>query len=345
MAWIKRNLYFAIGSLVAIILMGAGGYLLYQQMSDENKVSEDITSLYAEWDTLNNQNPHPGMAGEGKIDNVKAAQEQRQSLLAYIAKVRPYFKPITAITDISTNKVSNADIATQLRNTIVQLQRTAEQQSVLLPHDYYFSFEAQRKLMVFDPASHEKIATHLGEIKAICEILFDAKINSLEFLRREVVSTDDLNAPDYLPPDQKTTSTSLADLTPYRVTFQCFSTELASVLGNLAASPYGLIVKNINVEPATPTASAAGGSVGFAPAAPAYAPGAPGFAPNSGGYGVPPHGGMPGQYAPNPNYPPPGFQPTPAPAPARPGMPTVFLNEKPLRVTLLIEVVKLKPTK
>ena len=46
MAWIKRNLYFAIGSLVAIILMGAGGFLLYQQMADENKVSEDITGLY-----------------------------------------------------------------------------------------------------------------------------------------------------------------------------------------------------------------------------------------------------------------------------------------------------------
>jgi len=344
MAWIKRNLYFAIGSLIAIILMGAGGFLLYQQMADENKVSEDITSLYAEWDTLNNQNPHPGMSGEGKIDNVKAAQEQRASLRAYIEKIRPYFKPIAPIPDIPTNKMSNADIATQLRNTIVQLQRAAEQQSVLLPHDYYFTFEAQRKLMIFDPASHDKIATHLGEIKAICDILFDAKVNSLEFLRREIVSTnDDVNAPDYLPPDQKTTSTPLADLTPYRVTFQCFSAELASVLGNLAASPYGLIVKNINVESASPSASnmgaAVGAPVGFAPAAP------PGFAPNPGGFGGPPHGGMmPNQYMPNPNYPPPaGFQP--GAAPARPGGPTVFLNEKPLRVTLLIEVVKLKPMK
>jgi len=341
MAWIKRNLYFAIGSLVAIILMGAGGYLLYQQMSDENKVSEDITSLYTEFDQLNNQNPHPGLPGEGKIDNVKAAQEQRESLRAYIDKVRPYFKPITPIPDIPTNKMSNADIATQLRNTIVQLQRAADQQSVLLPHDYYFTFEAQRKLMIFDPASHDKIATHLGEIKAICEILFDAKINSLEFLRREVVSTDDLNAPDYLPPDQKTTSTPLADLTPYRVTFQCFSAELASVLSGLAASPYALIVKSVNVEPASPTALAAGVPGG------SFAPPTPGFAPNPGGFGGPPRGGMAGQYAPNPNYPTPGFQPTPAPAaaPGRPGMPTVFLNEKPLRVSLLIEVVKLKPMK
>ena len=341
MAWIKRNLYFAIGSLVAIILMGAGGYLLYQQMSDENKVSEDITSLYTEFDQLNNQNPHPGMAGEGKIDNVKAAQEQRESLRAYIEKIRPYFKPITPIPDIPTNKMSNADIATQLRNTIVQLQRAADQQSVLLPHDYYFTFEAQRKLMIFDPASHDKIATHLGEIKAICEILFDAKINSLEFLRREVVSTDDLIAPDYLPPDQKTTSTPLADLTPYRVTFQCFSTELASVLSGLAASPYALIVKSINVEPASPTGLAAGVPGN------SFAPPTPGFAPNPGGFGGPPRGGMANQYAPNPNYPTPGFQPTPAPAaaPGRPGMPTVFLNEKPLRVSLLIEVVKLKPMK
>jgi hypothetical protein len=344
MAWIKRNLYFAIGSLIAIILMGAGGYLLYQQMSDENKVSEDITSLYAEWDTLNNQPINPGMSGEGKTDNVKAAQEQRASLRAYVEKIRPYFKPIAPIPDIPTNKMSNADIATQLRNTIVQLQRAAEQQSVLLPHDYYFTFEAQRKLMIFDPASHDKIATHLGEIKAICDILFDAKINSLEFLRRELVSTnDDLNAPDYLPPDQKTTSTPLADLTPYRVTFQCFSAELASVLANLAASPYGLIVKNINVEPASPTAAGSAAAGGYVPGTSGFVPGGPGFAPNPGGFGGPPHGGMPNQFAPNPNYPQPGL--APAAAPARPGGPTVFLNEKPLRVSLLIEVVKPKPMK
>ena len=32
------------------------------------------------------------------------------------------------------------------------------------------------------------MAVHLGEIKAICDILFDAKINYLIGIRREVVS-------------------------------------------------------------------------------------------------------------------------------------------------------------
>src|SRR5260221_11026564 len=109
MAWIKRNLYFAIGSLVAIILMGAGGYLLYQQMSDENKVSEDITSLYTEFDQLNNQNPHPGMAGEGKNYNVKSAQEKGERLRADIEKIRTDFKTITPIPKNPTIKMSNAD--------------------------------------------------------------------------------------------------------------------------------------------------------------------------------------------------------------------------------------------
>jgi hypothetical protein len=73
----------------------------------------------------------------------------------------------------------------------------------------------------------------------------------------------------------------------------------------------------------------------------------PGFAPNPGGFGGPPRGGMPNPYSPNPNYPPQAFQPAPSPAaaPAHPGAPAVFLNEKPLRVSLLIEVVKLKPMK
>ena len=40
----------------------------------------------------------------------------------------------------------------------------------------------------------------------------------------------------------------LAVLTPYEVTFRCFSSELAAVLAGLASSPYALLVKTINVE-------------------------------------------------------------------------------------------------
>ncbi len=318
MAWIKRNLYFLIGSLVALGLMGVGGYFLYTQISTENEVREAIEKAYSDLNTLNTQNPHPG---NDKIDNIQVAKDQQTTLRAYVEKSRPFFQRTTPIPDTSTNKVTNADFAKQLRNTVVQLQRAADQQSVLLPHDYYFTFEAQKKLMIFDPASLDKLAVQLGEIKSLCEVLFGARVNSLDNIQRETVSTNDNNPPDYL--SQKTISLPLADLAPYKVTFRCFSAELALVLGNLAGSPYGFTVRTINVEPA------AQGNL------------------------TEDMSGNPGAPIPSPGFPPPSaFGRRLAPPTA--GVPTgpttlasqksgTFLNEKPLRITLLIEVTRLKP--
>jgi hypothetical protein len=313
MAWIKRNLYFLIGSLVALGLMGVGGYLLFTQISVENQVTADIEKAYADLNALNTQNPHPG---NDKIDNIQAAKEQQLALRAYIEKSHPFFQRITPIPDTSTNKVTNADFAKQLRNTVVQLQHAAEQQSVLFPHDYYFTFEAQKKLMIFDPASLDKLAVQLGEIKALCDVLFAARINSLDNIQRETVSTNDNNPPDYLL--QKTSSLPLADLAPYRVTFRCFSTELASVLGSLAASPYGFTVKTINVEPAVQGSSTGETTTGTG--TPNPMPGRP----------------VPGQFG---HGPPNGAAPVVSAVHGT----TTFLNEKPLRVTLFIEVARLKP--
>src|SRR5207253_2234242 len=90
----------------------------------------------------------------------------------------------------------------------------------------------------------------LGEIKAICEVLCQAKINSLDNIRRERVSTDDATGPqsEYLA--ERSTTNALAVISPYELTFRCFSPELASVLAGFASSPLGLLVKSINVEAA-----------------------------------------------------------------------------------------------
>lgn len=324
MAWIKRNLYFFLGSLVALALMILGGVMLFKQISDENASAEDIKSKYAELTRLSQQNPHPG---EGQINNITAAKEQTATLRTSISKLLPYFQRIAPIPDPAVKKVDNEDFAGQLRNTVVQLQRSAEQQSVLLPHDYYFTFEAQKGLVKFDPGSLDKMAVHLGEIKALSSILFDAKINSLESIRREIVSTNDTYAADYLT-DQKTVSTPLADLTPYRVNFHCFSAELAAVLGKLAGSPNGFIVKAINVEPAAPTAPLEVG-MGGQPA-PTYTPTtiSPGFNPDG-------PRRSPGAIV----------APQVAVTTARTTGPTTFLNEHPLKVTLLVEVIKPKQKK
>jgi hypothetical protein len=323
MAWIKRNLFFAIGSLIAVALMGVGGYYLYQQITDESKVAEDISGQYEKLHQLSIQNPHPGGPPASPIDNIKNARAQETELKGYITKVHPLFERITPIPDSAAGKITDAEFAAQLRNTVTQLHRTAAAQSVLLSSNYYFTFEAQKSIMIFDPASLEPLSVHLGEIKALAEILFNAKVNSLDRIRREKISEkDDTIGEDYLI--QKTSSAPLADMTPYEITFKCFSAELANVLASLASSPHGFVVKTINVEPTASEDTSGGNMMGTQP--PPNQP-TPNIPVNRRG------GGM---------FQPPVIAPT---APIRPSGPTVFLNERPFRVILSVVVVKLKPAK
>jgi hypothetical protein len=329
MAWIKRNLYFVIGSVIALALMGVGGYYLYTQIADESSVSDQIKAQYAELDRLVGQNPHPG---NDTINNIQAAKDQAAALRAYVKKVQPYFQPIPPVPESeTTNRISDREFASSLRITISQLQHLATNQSVQLPPDYYFTFEAQRKIMNFDAASIGQLAQHLGEIKTICELLFDAKVNSLDSIRREIVSPNDDSPPDYLT--QKTVSTPLADLTPYEITFRCFSSELAIVLANFASSTNAFLVKTINVEPSGvgTMADEQGGSAFANQPVPSRMP-VP-YNPYRGGYPGMRRGDVP---------PPAAMMPAPV-APVSHSGPQVILNEHPLRVTLTLQVVKIKP--
>ena len=250
MSWLKRNLFFVIGSVVALVLMGLAGWFLYSKWSLNNEVLEKLNSDYAELKTLNSANPHPG---SGSINNIKLAQEQRDQLRDFLKKTQPFFQPIPKIPDLP--KITDRDFSAALSQTIEQLRLEATNTSVALPpENYSFSFTAQKSKISFAAGSLNRLAVQLGEIKAITKVLFDAKVNSLDNLRRERVSQDDSYGlqTDYL--SEKTETNALAVITPYEVTFRSFSTELAAVLAGFASSPNALLVKTINVElaPATP---------------------------------------------------------------------------------------------
>jgi len=369
MDWIKRNLYFLIGSLVALALIGFAGFYLYTKWTLNNEVREKLNAEYAELKRLSTENPHPGY---GKINNIQIAKEQQQQLRDFLKKTREHFQRIAPIPDVA--KVTSEEYSASLRRTIDQLQRAATNASVNLPQAYSFSFEAQKPRMTFAAGSLEPLARQLGEVKAICDILFASKINSLDNLRRERVCSDDSTGPvtDYI--QEKSVTNELAILTPYEVTFRCFSTELAGVLSGLGSSPLGILVKSINVEVA-PESTESETTAPVAVYTPAMqTPMAPGRMPGGrlavggaeqqfmnrygirpggpGGRGGPGGGSLGGVPLRQPGVPPPtaAYAPPPAAVAATPGaathggLPTV-LDEKQLKVTLTLNIVKLLPPK
>jgi len=360
MDWIKRNLYFVIGSAVALALMGLAGYYLYSKWQLNDEILGKLQEQYAKLKHFADAKPHPG---SGKVDNIKTAKEQQQQLRAYIQKARQYFQSCPPIPVPESAKLTSREFSSALSRTIDQLQRDATKASVVLPpkdasgQAYCFSFAAQSRSLNYAPGSLEPLSVQLAEIKAICTVLFQAKINSLDELRREKVSEDDARGPqtDYLP--DKSTTNELAVVSPYEVTFRCFSSELAAVLAGFAGAPCGVMIKTINVEPApavslSPEALAMQPAIPTPPPAPVRAAPPPRMArepvmPDAEAafaerYGTPGGRGMERRPmpAPRPAYTQPAAS---AVAPASRGGLPLALDERQLKVTLTLCAVKLLP--
>jgi hypothetical protein len=295
MSWVKRNLYFLTGAGVAVVLLGLAGFYFYKNYSLNRESSRKLDEAYDQWDRYIKAKPNPG---DDKVNNVEIARAQRTQVAAEIGKVQKHFLPITPIPNPTNNIVSKEEFASALRRTFEELDKAASAASVTMPPKYSYTFEAERPLTIFAEGSLPPLATKLGEVKAICNVLFAARINSLDSLRRERVSPDDTRGPqsDFL--DAISVTNQLAVMTPYEVVFHCFSTELAGVLSGFADDPHGFVVRAINVEPGA-TAGAAASAEG-APVVSA------------------------------------------APTAFRGGLP-MLLDEKQLRVTLVLTIVKLLP--
>jgi hypothetical protein len=342
MDWIKRNLIFVIGALVALVMLGLAGWYNYAGYSNNAAQKEKLNSAYEELKRLKGLKPAPG---EGKVDNIKLAREQNQEAREFIRKLANRLEPIPSLPE-GTNLLAK-DYSLALQRSIDELQREATNSSVILPPGYKFSFAAQADRMTFSSGSLEPLAAQLGVVKVISGILNQAKINSLDGIRRERVSPDDSSGPatDYI--DLHSTTNELAIIAPYEVSIRCFTPELAAVLAGFANSPYALIVEGVNVEPAATVVGEDSSLPGYPMPVTGYAPVAVPSSRYSEGNSA---AAFQARYGRRATAPTPQPTPTPIPypgavaAPTRTGLQT-FLTEKQLKVTLLIHVVKLLPTR
>ncbi len=333
MGWIKRNLFFVVGGLLTLALLGGAGFYIYKGWSSNADASTALNEIY---DKLQQYSQEPVQPGNDKTDNVKTAKDQEQQVRDWMAQARTYFQPIAPIPQ---GEVTSKTYATALNNTVNLLQQEAKANSINLPPQYNFSFQVQSTKLTIS-SGLAPLAQQLGEVKAITEILFAARINELVGIQRVRVSEDDANGlqSDYV--DSSPVTNSLAIITPYVVTFQTFSSELGKVLSGFANSTNCFIVKTVAVLPGT-----ANPSQETANQPPQYTPmNGPGM---YGRYnrGQPNYPGYPGGGPGYPNYP--GAAPQPSPtaetgAGGKGGLQTA-LKEQLLHITLEVDIVKLLP--
>src|SRR5271170_1765883 len=171
MSWLKRNLFFVIGIVVAVALLGAAVFYVWSSRNRNNQAYDRLNEIYGKLNEIK-----PGTDNQANVD---AARKQAEEVHQWISSTKDYFQPIASIPATDQNLTDDA-FATALHRTITQLQQEAGAANVMLPPAYNFSFQAQSdKVRFAPPGSVQKLAVQLGEVKTIAEIFFAARVNEI----------------------------------------------------------------------------------------------------------------------------------------------------------------------
>jgi len=315
MLWIKRNLFLAVGGLIAVLLLAGGIYYFIGAQQRSKSIEEELEQNKAELNRLQGQTPYPSQS------NIEIAKKEAEKLRTAVNQLHRFFTPVQA------EKVTGIEFRRYLDRTLAELQESARNAKTALPSaGYAFSFETQKPKTSYSDGTFPVVPQQVAEVRALTRVLFDAHVDPLINVRRARVSKDDDESSansDYLALKIETNALTGTISTPYELTFGCLSSELAAVLEGLAASPHGFIVKAIQVEPTieSGTNSPAMNQLGAGGQPPGRRPGV---------------GGQPVAQRPQQGV-------APAGAAARPGStdrPVFLLKERRLKVTLLIYAIK-----
>lgn len=345
MLWIKRNLFIVVGLAVSLVLLGGAGYYLYNSFYDNDDQDVALEQLKAELQGFST-GYYPN---EENIAIIRSNTALAQAFMTDASRLLVSEPP---------RPMNAATFSSELLKALDRLRRDATNASVELPARFDFTFgEIKAQPRIF-PYAVEPLNTQLGDISTLCGVLFKAKVRAIESLQRVPAYVGDPPSQDLITDlamrtNEISTNLNLV-MTPYRITFRGFVGELTAVLNGLARTKEFVVVRQLDLEAggAAPALTTGVDSMMMTMPNMGVPPMAPGGLNPPAGFGLPP-GGAPGVGNPA-MAPPPGVG---VATPPRPGLPvrpgavgaapaapksslTPILDEKPLRVTLVVDFIK-----
>lgn len=238
MVWLKRNLFLVLFIAGTLAMTGLAVFFLLNRIAADKKVSGELQTASGELSQMVQANPKP------TDENIKIAKDEAQKLADLSAQVYPL---LTVEPETSLEPVEYKSL---LETTIADLTTEAETLGIDLQSRYSFTFTAQRAMVEFPTNSIGPLTSQLKEIKGICRVLFDAKVHSLDALKRvRAYAEETTSATDYLDGKIVVTNAVGAVITPYLVAFKGFSSELNAVLEGFQESPIFYVVKTLEAKP------------------------------------------------------------------------------------------------
>jgi hypothetical protein len=145
--------------------------------------------------------------------------------------------------------VTDQEFKDYMVRQVDDLQRAARKVGTELPEDYYFSFEPEKKLMKFPSDLTALWIEQMETIKGLAGVAYAAHVNYIERFRRVALAGFEGNSSYDVMPGLNSSTNKGVIRTPYEMSFQCFSSELAEVLEGLMSSTNCYLIKNISVSP------------------------------------------------------------------------------------------------
>ncbi|HEU0010098.1 MAG TPA: Amuc_1100 family pilus-like protein [Verrucomicrobiae bacterium] len=244
MVWIKRNLLLVVSGLVGLSLIGFGTFLVLGGLARNKQLTDDVEATRSRANALYDANPFPSQT------NIAMAKQEMESLRDAIARAHKHF------TAVPVEKFDIKRFMVWRDESLSEMREAARRAGTELPAaDYSFSFATQRGKTQFSPDTLPHVPEQMAEVKALCKMLFEARVNRIGNIRRARISADDKNssnASDYTDSRVLEAVSEPAGhmvSSPYEVTFYSFSSEVADVLNRLHRSRHGFVLKAIQVEP------------------------------------------------------------------------------------------------
>jgi len=241
MAWIKRNLVFVISMAAGLLLAGFCAYLLMGDLSANRQANSDYQSIVEQLKAAQSGKGAPSK------ESIAKAKDELTNVNQFVADVRTVFAPFP-----TPPKETEEGFSAYIETTIADLTLKATNAGVGLPKDFTFAFTDLRGKLKYETNNIPLWMQQWEEIKAICDILYRAKVNSLTALQRVPVNGTDLfqTTSDEIASSTVSNATTIA--TPYKITIRTFTRELADVVNGLTHSSNCFVIKNFVVYPAGP---------------------------------------------------------------------------------------------
>ena len=163
-----------------------------------------------------------------------------------LASARRQFLPLPV------SRLTGREFLSDLPNRLAAMREQAQAAELRLPaKNYGFTLGHQCLQAPPTPEATAALSHTLAQIEWLCATLFQAHCDLLELRRPRLLGDPAIHRPDITHRCATTNTVARAVLTPYRVTVECSTAELAQVLERCANTPHGVIARVLTVERGT----------------------------------------------------------------------------------------------